>query len=57
MSLAEAGVGALYVGRSASTQFDLRSDANETLGQIVSSSVYLGENGKPGAVQQVDLTA
>jgi hypothetical protein len=56
-SLAEAGVGALYVGRSASTQFDLRSDSNETLGQIVSSSIYLGEDGKPGAVQQVDLTA
>jgi hypothetical protein len=57
MSLADAGVGALYVGRSASTQFDLRSDSNETLGQIVSSSIYLGESGQPGAVQQVDLTA
>ena len=56
-SLAEAGVGALYVGRSASTQFDLRNGANETLGQIVSSSIYLDEGGKPGAMQQVDLTA
>jgi hypothetical protein len=56
-SLAEAGVGALYVGQSVSTQFDIRSGANETLGQVVSSSVYLGENGKPGALQQVDLTA
>jgi len=56
-SLAEAGVGALYVGQSVSTQFDIRSAANETLGQVISSSIYLGENGKPGALQQVDLTA
>jgi hypothetical protein len=56
-SLAAAGVGALYVGQSASTRFDIRSAGNETLGQVVSSSVYLGENGSPGALQQVDLTA
>jgi len=56
-SLAEAGVGALYVGNSVGTQFDLRSDTNETLGLVASSSVYLGENGTPGAMQQVDLTA
>jgi hypothetical protein len=56
-SLDAAGVGALYVGKSASTQFDIRNAANETLGQVVSSSVYLGENGRPGAMAQVDLTA
>ena len=56
-SLADAHVGALNVGTSTATQFDLRSAANETLGQVVSSSVYLGENGTPGAMQQVDLTA
>ena len=57
MSLAEAGVGALYVGQSAATQFDLRDSSNNTLGQVISSSVYLGENGKPGVLQQVDLAA
>ena len=56
-SLADAGVGALYVGASAPTQFDLRSAANETMGQVVSSSVYLGETGTPGTIAQVDLTA
>jgi hypothetical protein len=56
-SLSTAGVGALYVGKSAATQFDLRSSANETMGQIVSSSVYLAEDGRPGAMAQVDLTA
>lgn len=56
-SLDAAGVGALFVGKSASTQFDLRSATNETMGQVVSSSVYLRESGTPGALQQVDLTA
>jgi hypothetical protein len=56
-SLAEAGVGALYVGASVSSQFDLRSGSNEQLGQVRSSSVYLAENGKPGILAQVDLTA
>jgi hypothetical protein len=56
-SLAEAGIGALFVGQSASTQFELKSGSNESLGQIVTSSVYLRENGTAGALQQVDLTA
>jgi hypothetical protein len=45
------------VGKTVGTQFDLRSSTNETLGQVVSSSVYLGENGTSGAMQQIDLTA
>jgi hypothetical protein len=56
-SLAQAGVGALYVGASVATQFDVRSRDNEALGTVVSSSVYMGENGTVGALQQVDLTA
>jgi len=56
-SLAAAGVGALLVGQSESTRFDLRNTANETMGQVVASSVYLAEDGRPGALQQVDLTA
>jgi hypothetical protein len=56
-SLAAAGVGALYVGANVGTQFDLQSGSGESLGQVVASSVYLSENGSPGALQQVDLTA
>jgi hypothetical protein len=56
-SLAEAGVAAIYVGQSVSTRFDLRSGSNESLGQVISSSIYLVESGQPGALQQVDLTA
>jgi hypothetical protein len=56
-SLAGAGVGALYVGASTATQFDLKSGSNQTLGQIRSSSLYLREDGQPGTLSQVDLTA
>ena len=56
-SLAASGVGALLVGQSASTMFDLRNATNETMGQVVASSIYLAEDGRPGALQQVDLTA
>jgi hypothetical protein len=56
-SLAASGVGALYVARSAATQFDVKDAQNQTLGQVVSSSLYLMQDGTPGALQQVDLTA
>ncbi len=56
-SLADAGVGALYVGSNVATRFDINDAAGENLGQVVSSSVYLAEDGTPGAMQQVDLTA
>ena len=56
-SLTDAGVGALYVGGNVSTQFDIKGTAGDSLGQVVSSSVYLAENGTPGALSQVDLTA
>jgi hypothetical protein len=56
-SLSNAGVGALYVGASVGTQFEVKAASGESLGQVVSSSVYLAEDGTPGALQQVDLTA
>jgi len=54
-SLAEANVGALYLGR-VDTAFALKNAANETLGQMRSTSVYLREDGSVGAVSQVDLS-
>ncbi len=56
-SLSAAGVGALYVGASVGTQFEVKAPSGESLGQVVSSGVYLAEDGTPGAMQQVDLTA
>jgi hypothetical protein len=53
-TLAEAGVGAFYLGR-ADTQFSFNNAANETLGMMRASSIYLREDGSVGTVSQVDL--
>ncbi len=52
-SLAEAGVGAIYLGNS-QTPFSLKSQG-ETLGQVRSSGVFLMESGEARSIQQVDL--
>ncbi len=54
-TLDEAGVGALYLSRVA-TPFDLRNGANETLGVMRSSGVYVGADGRVGTVSQIDLS-
>lgn len=51
----EAGVGALYLGRVA-TPFELQGAANDTLGVMRSSSIYLREDGTAGTVSQIDLS-
>ena len=55
-SLAEAGVGALYLGRVA-TPFSLRDTQQATLGEVRSSGVYLRADGQAGVLQQIDLSA
>ena len=37
------------------TPFSLKTDNNQTLGQVVSSGVFLSEDGKVGTIQQIDL--
>ncbi|THF62517.1 hypothetical protein [Pseudothauera rhizosphaerae] len=54
-TLAEAGVGALYLGRVA-TPFDIRGAANDTLGVMRSSGIYLNEDGSAGTLSQIDLS-
>jgi len=54
-TLKDAGVGALSLANTA-TPFALKDANNELLGQIVSSGVFLKENGSVGTIQQVDLT-
>ncbi|SDG85223.1 hypothetical protein [Propionivibrio dicarboxylicus] len=54
-TLKQAGVGALNLANTA-TPFALKDANNELLGQIVSSGVFLNENGSVGTIQQVDLT-
>jgi hypothetical protein len=55
-SLAEKNVGAIYLGNT-STPFTLKTDAQETQGQIASTGIYLNEQGGAGLVQQVNLVA
>jgi hypothetical protein len=54
-SLAEAEVGAISLARVA-TPFALRDGDNTPLGEVRTTAVYLGDDGRAGTVQQVDLT-
>ena len=49
------GVGAIYLGRAV-TPFDLKDNANQELGVVRSTGIYLAENGTAGTMQQIDLT-
>jgi hypothetical protein len=52
--LAEQGIGAIHLGRIA-TPFDLRSAADESLGAVRTTGVWVGEDGGGGTVRQIDL--
>lgn len=54
-SLAAAGIGAISLGHI-NTPFDLKTNRNETLGNVVSSGIYLKESGEAGTIQQIDLS-
>ena len=53
-SLAQSGVGALYLGRVASP-FSVDTASNQSLGLVRSTGVFLYESGQAGSLQQVDL--
>jgi len=54
LALGEKGVGAIYLGHL-STPFSLKDGNNELLGQVRDSSIFLGEDGGVGTIQQIDL--
>ena len=54
MTLAQANVGAIYLGNTAA-QFSLKDSANQLQGQCRTAGVFLKEDGGAGVVQQVDL--
>ena len=54
VALGKAGVGAIYLGHVESP-FSLKDSANNTLGQIRQSGIFLSENGTVGTIQHVDL--
>ncbi|MBB1075554.1 hypothetical protein HUU62_14165 [Rhodoferax sp. 4810] len=53
-TLAQNGVGALFLGRVASP-FSVNTATNQTLGLVRSTGVFLYESGQAGTLQQVDL--
>ncbi|WP_333874847.1 hypothetical protein [Methylobacter sp.] len=55
IALGDKNVGAIYLGH-ATTPFQLRSAANQSLGEITDSGIYLTEDGKTGTVQQINLS-
>ena len=55
-SLAAAGVGTIALGHI-STPFELKNNDNQSLGKIVTSGIFLHEDGEAGTIQQIDLTA
>lgn len=54
--LSSAGVGALSLSQI-DTPFAIKNNANQLLGQIRSSGIFLQESGAAGTMQQIDLTA
>lgn len=53
-SLAQSGVGAIYLGNAA-TEFSLLDREQQLLGQVRASGIFLREDGTPGVLQQIDL--
>ena len=54
LSLKDSGVGAIYLA-SLATPFDLKDAANNDLGQVRTSGIYLAEAGGVGTIQQLDM--
>lgn len=55
IAIADAGVGAIYLG-NASTEFSVNTlDTNRTQGIVRSTGVFLKESGEVGTIQHVDL--
>ena len=55
-TLAQKNVGAIYLGNAA-TPFTMKTDAQETQGEVVRTGVFLNEQGGAGTIQQVNLVA
>jgi hypothetical protein len=55
LSLAEKGIGAIYLGNT-ETQFSIKDNTNNSLGEIKNSGIFVRENGSVGTIQHIDLT-
>lgn len=55
VALGDKNIGAIYLGHVTSP-FQLKTAANESLGEVANSGIYLTENGKVGVIQEINLT-
>lgn len=53
-AIGEKGIGAIYLG-AVQSAYALKTEHNDTLGQIQQTGIYLKENGTAGTIQHVDL--
>ena len=53
-ALGEKGIGAIFLGTT-QTPFSLKSETNEVLGEIRSSSFIMYEDGRAGVISQIDF--
>lgn len=56
VGLGEVGIGAIYLNSELS-EFTYKTAANNVLGELKSSGIFLKENGEVGNVSQIDFTA
>lgn len=54
IGLGEVGIGALYLGAQ-SSPFTFKNDANESLGKLRQSGIFLFESGDVGTISQIDF--
>jgi hypothetical protein len=54
LGLGEVGIGAIYLGDTA-TPFSIKSEDNQTLGEMKSSSMVVYEDGHAGVISQIDF--
>jgi len=54
IGLGEVGIGAIYLGAQ-SSPFMFKNDANESLGQLRQSGIFLFESGDVGTISQIDF--
>jgi hypothetical protein len=56
VGLGEVGIGAIYLN-SASSEFSYKTVANNVLGELKSTGLFLKENGEVGNISQIDFSA
>ena len=56
VALGDKNIGAIFLGHVTSP-FQIKDDANNSLGEVASSGIYLTEAGNTGVIQQINLTA